>query len=250
MSSKDLLRRILAIVLALLTWQAAAMIVGLDLLLVSPVTVLKRLGTIWLEPDFWQALGFSLSRIAAGFGLAFIFGTLAAFAAGRFRLIETLLWPYMAAIKSVPVASFIIIALIWLSARQLSVFISFLMVFPILYANVLQGIRSTDPRLLEMAALYKVPWRRRLHYIYLPQIKPYLISASSVALGLSWKAGIAAEVIGVAQGSIGEKLYESKIYFLTADLFAWTVVIVLVSVLFEKAVTLLLRRGFRELEKK
>lgn len=94
-----------------------------------------------------------------------------------------------------------------------------------------------------------MPWRRRLLYIYLPQLQPFLLSACSVALGMSWKAGIAAEVIGIPSGSIGEQLYEAKVYLSTADLLSWTVVIVLVSVLFEKLFITLLKRAFAGLER-
>ncbi len=224
------------------------MAVGIDILLVSPLAVAARLFTLLGESGFWSTVAFSLLRIAAGFFLGFGLGILLAVAAGRFRIVETLLWPYVVAIKSVPVASFIIISLIWLSNSQLAVFIAFLMVFPVIYSNVLQGIKSTDPGLKEMAQLYQVPWTRRMFYIYLPAIKPYLISACSIALGMSWKAGIAAEVIGVVKGSIGEKLYEAKIYFMTSDLFAWTVMIVLISVVFEKSMLRLIRGIFRRVE--
>ena len=118
------------------------------------------------------------------------------------------------------------------------------MVFPVIYSNVLEGIRSTDRELLEMGQVFRIPWGRRLLYIYLPHLKPFLFSACSVALGMSWKSGVAAEVIGVAAGSIGEKLYESKIYFMTEDLLAWTVVIVLISVLFEKLFLRLMKAAF------
>ena len=111
---------------------------------------------------------------------------LLAVAAGRLRVLELLLWPYVTAIKSVPVASFIIICLIWMSTRQLAVFISFLMVFPVIYSNTLQGIKSADGALLEMARVYRVPFSRRLGYIYAPQVKPFLLSGCSVALGMSW----------------------------------------------------------------
>ena len=169
---------------------------------------------------------------------------LLAVAAGRLRVLELLLWPYVTAIKSVPVASFIIICLIWMSTRQLAVFISFLMVFPVIYSNTLQGIKSADGALLEMARVYRVPFSRRLGYIYAPQVKPFLLSGCSVALGMSWKSGVAAEVIGVVGGSIGERLYEAKVYFQMTDLLAWTVVIVVCSVGFEKLVLWLLRRCF------
>jgi NitT/TauT family transport system permease protein len=136
--------------------------------------------------------------------------------------------------KTIPVASFIILALVWLESSQLSFFIAFLMVFPPVYLGVLTGIGQTDPRLLEMAKVFQVPFRRQVRYLYLPAIAPHFRSAVSVGLGLCWKSGIAAEVIGLPDGSMGERLYMAKVYFLTPELFAWTAVIVAVSVLFEK----------------
>lgn len=238
------LQKCIAVALALLVWQGAAMAVGLDPLLPSPWQVACRLWSVWREPGFFATVAFSLLRISGGFALGLVLGVLLAVAAGRLRVLELLLWPYVTAIKSVPVASFIIICLIWMSTRQLAVFISFLMVFPVIYSNTLQGIKSADGALLEMARVYRVPFSRRLGYIYAPQVKPFLLSGCSVALGMSWKSGVAAEVIGVVGGSIGERLYEAKVYFQMTDLLAWTVVIVVCSVGFEKLVLWLLRRGF------
>jgi len=175
-------------------------------------------------------------------------GSVLAVIAGRFRLAEIMFWPFIVAIKSVPVVSFIILCLIWLSSRTLSVFIAFLMVLPIVYTNMLEGIKSTDKKLLEMAQLYNVGWLKKLKYIYLPHLKPYVISACSISIGLSWKAGTAAEVIGIPEGSIGEKLYEAKVYFSSADLLSWTVVIIVVSILFEKLFLYLLKYFFERLE--
>ena len=144
------------------------------------------------------------------------------------------LYFFVAAVKAVPVVSFIILALVWLNAPQLPLFISALMVFPPVYLNVLTGIAGADRKLLEMARVFRVPFRRQLRGIYLPAVLPYFRAAVSLALGLCWKAGIAAEVIGLPGGSVGEALYNAKVYYETADLFAWTVVIVAVSVVFEK----------------
>ena len=170
-----------------------------------------------------------------------------AFGAGRFSLLEILLRPYVLAIKSVPVASFIILALIWLRTSQLSLFVSFLMVFPVLYTNVLTGIRGADGQLLEMARVFRVPWKRRARMIYLPAVEPFLLAGCATSLGMSWKAGVAAEVIGVVSGSLGERLYDAKIYLMTADLLAWTVVIVALSAGFEKLVLWLLRHILRRI---
>ncbi|MBC5580429.1 ABC transporter permease subunit [Anaerofilum sp. BX8] len=247
--SKPRWERAAAVLLALLVWQAAAAALGSALLLVSPLRVLQRLSELALEPQFYAAVGFSFVRIVAGFLLGLCCGTLLAAAASRWHLAEVLLWPYMTVIKTTPVASFIILCLIWLDSSSLPVFISFLMVLPIVYANMLEGIRQTDPKLLEMAGLFRARAGRRLLYIYLPQLRPYLTTACSVALGLSWKAGIAAEVIGIPSGSIGERLYEAKVYLSSADLFAWTVVIIAVSIAFEKLFLWLLRVGYRRLER-
>ena len=135
-----------------------------------------------------------------------------ALAAGRWPVVEVLLRPLMLTIKSIPVASFIILALMWLrSAGNLAVFISFLMVLPAVYTNTLAGIRETDARLLEMAAVFRVPPAKRVRYLYVPAALPYFRSACTVGLGLCWKSGVAAEVIGITSGSIGEALYNAKI---------------------------------------
>ncbi|MGI6357927.1 MAG: ABC transporter permease [Bacillota bacterium] len=238
-----------AVVFALAIWQIGAMLLRQDLLLVAPTTVAQRLVSLFAEDDFLRTISFSCKRIASGFLLALLFGSMLAAAAGRIRLVEVVLEPFVAAIKSVPVASFIILCLIWLSSSSLAVFIAWLMAFPIIYTNVLQGIRSTDRKLLEMAEVFRVGWLKRMRYIHLPHLKPYLVSACSVAVGLSWKAGVAAEVIGIPDGSIGEKLYQAKVYLSTSDLFAWTAVIVVVSIVFEKLFLLLLRRLFLGLER-
>ena len=161
-------------------------------------------------------------------------GTVLAALSARFCRVEELLAPAMLAVRSIPVASFIILALILFSSRNLAVLISFLMVLPILYSSVLEGIRAADDQLLEMARLFRIPSRRCIRYVYLPQVLPYFRSACGSALGLCWKAGIAAEVIGMPRGSIGERLQQAKVYLDTPDLFAWTLVIVLVSLAFER----------------
>lgn len=246
---KRTIEKVAAIVFALAVWQAGAMLLGESLLLVTPTAVIKRLFTLLPEQDFISAVGFSFLRIVSGFLQALVAGAILSAFAGKFHIAEVMLRPFIVTIKSVPVASFIILCLIWLSSKNLSIFISFLMVLPIIYTNLLQGIKSTDPKMLEMAGVFRVGWLKRLKYIYLPQIKPFLISSCSVAIGLAWKSGIAAEVIGIPDGSIGEKLYEAKVYLSTGDLFAWTVVIVALSIIFEKLFLYFIKSLFAGLEK-
>lgn len=236
-----------AVLVWLLIWQLGAMAMDQQILLVSPIAVLIRLGTLAVEPSFWKAVGFSLLRITGGFFLGAAVGTVLAALSARLRRAEELLAPLLLAIKSIPVASFIILSLILFSSRNLSVLISFLMVLPVLYAGVLGGIRAMDKQMLEMAQVFQIPAPRRVRYVYLPQVLPYFRAACASALGLCWKSGIAAEVIGMPAGSIGERLQQAKIYLDTPDLFAWTLVIVLVSLAFERLFLALLQIATRYL---
>lgn len=234
LTGKNWITRILAAAFWILVWQLASMRLKQEILLASPVSVIKRLGELVLTSDFWMAAGFSFGRIVAGFLLGLTIGAFLAVLACAFSLAAVLLNPLITVIKSTPVASFIILCLVWIPSRNLSVFISFLMVFPVVYTNVYEGIRQTDKQLLEMAEVFGVGMGRRVRYIYVSQIMPYFLTSCRLGLGLCWKAGVAAEVIGIPSGSIGEKLYHAKIYLNTPDLFAWTIVIILISFLFEK----------------
>lgn len=220
----------------LLVWQAASVFVGQEILLASPAAVFKRLLTLMTEPDFWQSLLFSGLRIGAGFLLGAAAGIAGAALASRFRMAEELLSPLVAAVKAVPVASFVILILIWVSSKNLSVVIAFLMVFPILYANMRNGLKELNTDLAEAAEIFQIPWPVRLRWIVLPQLYPYIRTGCSLALGLCWKAGTAAEVIGIPNRSIGEHLYQAKIYLDTPGLFAWTAAIVCVSFCLEKVI--------------
>ena len=231
--------RLWAVVFWLLVWQGASMALaattgGKMLLLASPLSALARLWELAGTADFWQAVAASAARILGGFLLSCLLAVVCGALSLRFRRVGELLAPLVAVVKAVPVVSFIILVLIFFSARNLSVFIAGLMVFPPVYLNVRSGIAGADRQLLEMARVFRVPWHRTVWNVYIPAVLPYFRSAAALGLGLCWKSGIAAEVIGLPAGTIGERLYTAKIYFETADLFAWTAVIVAVSVGFEK----------------
>lgn len=224
------LRRLAVAAFWLAAWQLASMAVGSRIVLVGPAEVARRLAELVLEADFWVSMGLSLGRVATGFGLAVVAGVALAAWASRSRVVEGLLAPLVGAVKAAPVASFVVLLLMWVSSRRLSVAVSFLMAFPILYTNVLAGVRQTDPALLEMADVFGVSSWARVRTVYAAQVAPYLRAGLSLAMGLSWKSGIAAEVIGLPAPSIGIHLYDAKVYLDTPDLLAWTVVIVALSV--------------------
>lgn len=221
--------RLWAVAFYLLIWQIAAMLVGHDFLLASPVESAIRFVELACTAAFWRSTLYSLCRIVSGFALGLAAGVLCAAASARFRRVRELLAPLWAVLRAIPVASFVIVALIWVPSRSLSVLIAFLIVFPVIYAGTLDEIAHADANCVEMARLLRMPLHRRLIYIYaLPALDSFQ-ALCATAMGLAWKSGVAAELISIPGGSIGERLYTAKVYLMTGDLFAWTALIVLLS---------------------
>ena len=242
-TKKSRLAQLAAVGFWLVVWQIAAMVIGQEVFLVSPLQAIGTLLELLPQADFWQRVGFSAGRILLGFGLGAVSSVVLAVAAERWAWVETLLSPVMQLVKATPVASFIILALVWVSGSSLSILISFLMVLPVLYGAVRTGIESVDGQLLEMAEVFRLPLGRRVRAIWLPAVLPAFRQGCSVALGICWKSGVAAEVIGLPDGSIGDALYRAKITLSTGELFAWTFVIILLSAAFEKLFLMLLDRA-------
>ena len=234
--------RALAILFWLGVWQIASMVIGQEILLVSPVRAAKTLIEMAATAAFWQSVFSSFGRILLGFALATALGLGLAVLAGVSRAARALFEPLMHAVKATPVASFVILALIFIRSTYLSVFISFLMVLPIMYTNILAGVDAADPKLLEMAKVFRVGPLRRAGSVYLAAVYPHFLAACALALGMCWKAGVAAEVIGLPRRSIGEALYQAKLFFNTPELYAWTLAVILLSVGFEKLILAATRR--------
>ncbi len=236
------IRKIVIILGWLLLWQFISIGVGNKILLVGPIETLLTLLKLLTHGEFWGACMGSLLRITLGFVAGMLLGVFLAVKSAKYSWLEEILAPVMTFIKAVPVASFVVIFLIWWGSARLAAVISFCMVFPNLYINTLEGIKSTDIKLLEMAQVFRVSGKNRFFYIYRPAMKPFLDSAVKVSAGMSWKSGVAAEVIGLPTHAIGEQLYLSKIYLDTAGVLAWTLVIIFLSTGFEKLIMYLWRR--------
>lgn len=226
----------------LLAWQLVYWRVGNGLLVVSPAQVATQLMDLAVQRSFWQAIGISLLRIGSAFLLGMACGTLLAVATSRSALLRALLTPVMGVVRATPVASFIILALLWMGKDGVPSFMAFLMVLPVVWGNVAQGISRIDPKLLQMARAFGFGTKKTLLRVAIPSVMPYFMAASTAAMGMAWKAGIAAEVLAMPRISIGIALYNSKVYLETADLFAWTTVVILLSLLIEKAFVALIRR--------
>lgn len=241
--------RIAAIIVAILLWQLLAMKLDQKLLLATPVDVAKTLGVLVKSQEFYSAIAYSMGRILLGLLIGVAVGIACALLAGRWHFMEVLFWPYFSAMKATPVASVVILCLVWLSGRRLSVFIVFLVVTPVIYTNILAGIKNLNLKMKDMARVFGINGLRRLLYVYLPELKTYIIAAFTLATGMAFKAGIAAEVIGTPGGSVGKMLYNAKVYLETPELFAWTLVIIVLSVVVEQVILKIVKWMFAGLQR-
>lgn len=222
-------------------WQLAASLIDSPLMLPSPVDTVKALVALLGDKVLYMSAGMTLLRVIAGFLCGLLVGTALGVLCVLSDFVNALLRPIRSIITSTPVTSFIILVLLWLTASATPVFIAFLMVMPIFWTNVYEGISNTDKQLVEMGRVFGLSKMRMLRDIYIPSMLPYFVSACSTGLGFAWKSGVAAEVIAASANSIGGKLYESKLYLETPDLFAWTAVVILLSVVLERSLMKLIK---------
>lgn len=223
-------------------WALAARWVNSPLLLPTPLAVLRRLGALLPSSGFWLTLGATLLRTLLAYLLGIAFAVLLAALCCRFRAAELLFSPLLSAVRATPVTSFIVLALVWLSSARVPVLTGFLMTLPVVFSALTQAVRAIDPRLLEMARLYRFGRGGTLRRVVLPSVLPAFVESCMAAIGLCWKAVVAAEVIGVPKLAVGSRLYEAKIYLETDSLLAWTLMLVLLSVLLEALLRRLTRR--------
>ncbi len=228
--------KVWAVIFWLVLWESVAYIYEDNFLFVSIFEILNRFYDLALTGEFWEAALNSSLKIFSGIALSLILSIITAPLAYRYKRIKELLAPLLVAIKSVPVASFIIFALVFISSSKLSVLISLLIGYPIIYTNILNGMEAMDKKMLEMAKVFNISGIKKIIYVYLPLIRNDFKSGLNLAVGMCWKAGVAAEVIGIPTGTLGEGLYISKLQLDTGGIMAYTLLIVILSIIFEKLI--------------
>lgn len=242
LKQKRVARGLAAAFFWLAVWQLCSMVVHSEFLLPSPVKALESLIKLLPTANFWRSMLYSLVRMVLGYLLAVLLGAALGALAAASQAADTLLRPLRSTIKATPVVSFILLVQLWMKPNSVPAFMAFLMVLPLVWANVQQGVYAADAQLLEMARLFRFGRGKTLRMIYLPSVMPQFIAACATGIGFAWKAGVAAEVLARTANSIGKYLVESKSNLLTAEMFAWTAAVILLSVLLERLCLELLRR--------
>ena len=242
MKTKKYIRTTLIVLIWLVIWQVAALVVNNAILLSGPIDTFKALIALGSEPSFYLSIGITAGKILMGFLIGMLSGTVLSILSYKINLVKDFLSPFVSVIKSIPIVSFIIIALIWAGSSYVTVIVSAIISFPIFYKNLLEGLLVTDSKLLELAFVYQMKPAKKLKYIYIPSVSSHVKSAVSLAIGMAFRGGITAEVVGQPLRSIGNGLYLSKINLATSDMLAWTFAAVLCAFIIEKLISYLVKR--------
>lgn len=240
-------RKIAKVVLPLLfwgtVWSLLALRVDQPLLLPTPWAVAARLWELGSTAEFWLTAGMTLVRVFAGGAVGVALGTLTAALSAKWFLADCLTAPVVKVIRATPVASFIILVWLWSPTAWVPAVVAALMALPVAWGSVGQAIAATDPQLLELCRVYRFDRWKTLRLCYIPSVRPGFAAGCRTALGLAWKAGVAAEALCLPRRAIGTQVYYSKLYLETPDLFAWTALVIVLSFLVERGLGMLLERG-------
>ncbi len=230
----------------LIIWQIAASRIDISFILPTPVAVFKEIAALIPQREFISTVAGSMLRVFAGYFLGITAGAVLAFLSHFFYPVKAFLSPVIKIITATPIASFILLCMLWMVNESISVFIGFLMVLPIVYGNVMTGLQNTDTDLKEAAKMYGFSSKAKLIYLYIPSALPYFAASCITSVGLAWKASVSAEIMCITAKSIGYHIYFSKQWMDTEKAFAYTVCVIVLSILCEyavKGIAMLIKRS-------
>ncbi|PLX10989.1 MAG: ABC transporter permease [Marinilabiliales bacterium] len=236
MAKKNSFFRIISIISILLLiglWKFASVLYASELILPSPESTLVATLKLFISENFLKIIGATIFRGIIGFIISFILGVSLGIFAGINKYFEAFLNPILVTIRSTPVISLILLALIWFKVDYVAIFIAFLTMFPFICTNVIDGIKNVDSDLIEMSRVYKISQSKIIKEVYLPAISPFIFSGASSAMGFGWRAIIIGEVLSQPQFGIGTFMQTAQTYLIVSEVIAWTIIAVTISYLFE-----------------
>ena len=227
------IRKTLPILFLLLLWELASILVNHSYFLPDVISTLKALFTVLCELSTYKAIITTFLRVILGVCFGTFAGIILAILSHKFKFIYDMVSPIIKIIKAIPVASFVVLLYVSMHGGALPIFIAFLMVMPIVWQNLIDAYNSIDENLSEVCDAYEIPYMKRLKILIFPTLVRFLIPAIITSVGLAWKSEISAEIIVTTVNSIGEMIFYAQYAYDTAKVFAWTVIIVFLSIGFE-----------------
>ena len=234
-----------SVIVMLLLWEFASLRINSVHLLPGPLETLKAVANLFVTRDFLLTIWNTVLRGLIGFLIAVILGMGLGIVAGLNPSFEYFMRPWIVVMRSVPVVSFILLALIWFTSNSVPIFIGFLTMFPMIFTNIIEGMRNVDNKLIDMAKFYKISQKRIVAEVYIPAIAPFVTSGISSAVGIGWRAIIVGEVLSQPEFGIGMSMHTAQSFLNVDILIAWTFVAILLSSLFEQIIRFAERKIIR-----
>ncbi|WP_300366944.1 ABC transporter permease [Brachyspira sp.] len=238
MKNKKLIYLILGIIIFISLWYFIALKINSEIVFPNITNIIKKFIEIILEKSFYKDLFSSLIRVLITFILSFLFAFILGILSGIILPIRYTLIPIINFIKTIPTIPLILVAIIWFNNNTVPIFVSMLVIFPIMYDAITNGIVNIDKKLIEMSLSYNVSLKTQILNLYIPYIKPYILTSASQSMGITWKSILAAEILALPTLGIGSKLYESHLYLDSVSLFAYCLIAVIFNGIFELIIRL------------
>ncbi len=236
---------IISIVLMLFLWELASLRIGSEHILPGPLETFVSVFNLFMTEDFLFIVCYTIFRSVVGFLIAIVLGISLGIIAGLNQSFEAFMKPWIVLMRSVPVVSFILLALIWFTSGSVPIFIGILTMFPMIFTNIIEGMRNVDTKLIEMAKFYKVEQKRIVTEVYIPAIAPFVTSGISSAIGIGWRAIIVGEVLSQPEFGIGTSMHSAQSFLNVDVLIAWTFIAVMLSYVFEYLIKFMERKMIR-----
>ena len=233
MKNKKLIYVILGVIIFISLWYFTALKVNSEIVFPNIPNILKKFAEIISEQSFYKDLSSSLIRVLITFTLSFLLAFIVGISAGIFPPIRYILIPIINFIRTIPTIPLILVAIIWFNNNTVPIFVSMLVIFPIMYDSITNGIINVDQKLIEMSISYNVSLKTQIINLYIPYIKPYIFTGISQSMGITWKSILAAEILALPSFGIGTKLYESHLYLDSVSLFAYCLIAIIFNGIFE-----------------
>lgn len=181
----------------------------------------------------------SISRVIKGFLTASILGIFFGTLMGMSKTICAMLQPLITTVRQIPMIAWFPLIILWCGIGELSkvVIIVLAAFFPVL-VNTLKGIESTPTGLVEVADMYRLSTWKKFRKLYMPHALPDILVGLRLALGVSWMAVVASELVAATSG-IGYRMNDARSMMRSDKVIVCMIVIGIIGVVMDKALSLL-----------
>jgi len=221
------------LVYSLLLWQLLAVGIDREVIVPYPLDVIKKMGQMIWDISFYQTIFTTLSHVVVVVMGSMVVAFILAYICYRYPIVDEYVTPVLSFIQAIPNISFIILVLVWTTSIMTVYIVLFFVIFPLLYHNFIHGFKNIPADLVDVIWLYHPPFFDKMLHVYMPLLKPSLLSGMKSALSLGVKVAVMAEILAGLPYGVGRAINFARIQFDMESVFAWTIWLVMMIIVIE-----------------